>query len=306
MTTMNSAENARTILQTRFQNRLAKGAHQADGVGCALEFWSQVQGHTWTDDPEALQMPDLRSLNDAPWSSEEARAAALLPVLIAVAPVWRGPLARRQTFVERICLDTVREILPYTLRAAGLPEAAARCAASSTLRDAVAMAAEAAAREAWAAARAARATREAWAAADTVLQLACHIWIRAARAAADGDGQAAGHEAHRTGNGELTMDATETGRILPIIHSNVKADDERVYWVRCAGCQTCAFRRDHFFPAPEGDAIHDAARDMLRALETIVIQATKLQGFPSTYGPFSGVFTVARAAISRATDAVGP
>ena len=199
------------FLAKEFAGVISTGQHDADSVGCALEVWSKYEGLAWTDDPAVLNMPDLRPLNDGPWSSDLARTTALAPVLVAVAPVWRDPV-RREAWVRAIVLETVRQILPITLRANGLTVEADRCVAVTDLVGAAeaaraAWAAEAAAAEAARAARAARAAwaaeaaaRAAWAAeaaawaaeaaeaaaraaraaaADQVLMRACHVWIAA-------------------------------------------------------------------------------------------------------------------------------
>ena len=159
------------FIENRFNGRISEGAHEPDSIGCALEVWSKYEGRRWTDDPTKLEMPDLRPLNDGPWSSDLARTTALVPVLVAVAPVWRD-LNKREAWVRTIALETIRQILPIGLRARGLTTEARRCEAVANLVEA-AKAAEAAA----AAARAARAAREG---AGAVLLLACQIWVDAA------------------------------------------------------------------------------------------------------------------------------
>ena len=150
-----------TFLTEQFAGVISTGQHAADSVGCALEVWSKYEGLAWTDDPAVLNMPDLRPLNDGPWSSDLARTTALAPVLVAVAPVWRDPV-RREAWVRAIALETVRQILPIALHANGLTGAANRCAAVTDLTSAAAGAAEASGAEA-----------------DEVLKRTCHVWIAA-------------------------------------------------------------------------------------------------------------------------------
>src|SRR5262245_2466956 len=88
---------------------LTSGSHTPDGAACALEARSQYERRAWTDAPSYLDMPDLRPLNDAPWSSDAARTAAMAPMLMAVAPVWRSD--KRQAWVKAVVLATVREII---------------------------------------------------------------------------------------------------------------------------------------------------------------------------------------------------
>ena len=170
----------RTFLAKRFTGLISKGSHDTDSIGCALEVWSQYEGRAWTDDPTRLEMPDLRPLNDGPWSSDLARTIALAPVLIAVAPIWRNPV-QRVAWVRAVALETVRQILPIALRANGLVVEADRCAAVTDLAaaEAAGAAARAAAEAAGAAARAAEAAAEATRTGDNVLVRTCQVWIAA-------------------------------------------------------------------------------------------------------------------------------
>ncbi len=206
---------------------LRHGAHEEGREFCALEFESRVRGRAWSDAP--ITLPDLRPLNDARWSSDTARTAALLPVMAALWDWTSWSTERRQAWAERVVIATVNQIiselpsLPDEIRvrcraatditaaraaAWASAEAAARAAADAEAwaaawasADAARAAAEAAAwaaawaaadaaaraaawASAWAAreaAEAARAAREA-AAADSVLLIACRIWIEAAEA----------------------------------------------------------------------------------------------------------------------------
>ena len=176
------------ILESRFAGRISHGPHPSDGEGCALEIAHAAMGDLWSDAP-GERWPDLRPLNDGPWSSDRVRTAAMIPVMLAYWDWASWPHARRQRVVERVIVSTVREIiaelpeLPDETRqvcravtdlvGAQAAEAAAWAAARA------AWAAWAAAWAAWAAARAA-AEAAAWAAADTVLARACRLWVEAA------------------------------------------------------------------------------------------------------------------------------
>ena len=164
------------ILRVRFAGIISSGVHAPDGLGCALEVWSQAEGKPWTDNPTELDVPDLRPLNDAIWSSDTLRTEWMVRVMLSVIPVWRSP--SRTAFVMRLALATVREVLPPALDAVGLSSAAEVCRQASTLdaARAAARAAEAAARTARAAARDAAGA----AAGDAALIHACRIWIAAA------------------------------------------------------------------------------------------------------------------------------
>jgi hypothetical protein len=217
MTTVPSVpvEQFRHVLQERFGGRLSAGCHRPDdGVACALEAAAVARGLPWTDNPSAVGLPDLRPLNDGPWSSDTARTEALVSVAEALWDWAEWTKAQRRAWCETVALRTVRELLPDLLRAFGLPEHAAACAAAGTLPDARAAAwaavsglsqrssghawpvlesartAEQAVATWWSPAPAARAAchaARAWAelglcdAAEETLQQACRIWREAAR-----------------------------------------------------------------------------------------------------------------------------
>jgi hypothetical protein len=177
-----TVEQLQHILDTRDSGVLSHGAHSADdGSYCALEAVSLVRGSLtgnesyFTDDPADLGMPDIRPLNDAPWSSDEARTKAMLP-LIAVLSDWSlWPHARKRKFATVVALETVRQIvseLPY------IPDVIKEACRSADLKTAAD-----AARAAWAAADAARAAAGAAATAaeaDDILNKAISIWLKAA------------------------------------------------------------------------------------------------------------------------------
>lgn len=159
-----------------------------------------------------LGYPDLRGLNDGAWTSDEARAEHLLPVLEALWD-WRDwPAERRQRFANIVVVRTIREILPVALRAVGLKKEARVCEKSKTLGAAASAAriasraagaaprvglaasravdAAAAARAVYDAAPYAAATRAADATAaaastEPLLVLACRIWTEAALASGE-------------------------------------------------------------------------------------------------------------------------
>jgi hypothetical protein len=165
---------------------LYRGAHKPGAREfCALEFDHAVRGQAHSDSPDNL--PDMRCLNDARWSSDAVRTTHLLRVMAALWD-WRAwPLAQRQAWTDRVTVETVRQIIA-TLP--GLPDAERqRCRAATTplAAAAAARAAEAEAARA-SAARASAARAAAWAAArtawaDRVLILSCDIWCEAADAA---------------------------------------------------------------------------------------------------------------------------
>jgi hypothetical protein len=166
-----------TTLEERFHGKLLIGSHTPDGEACALEVASIARGLTWTDNPETVGLPDLRPLNDAPWSSDAERTKNLVPVVLAYWDWGEWSDAKRREIMTRVAEQTIRQVLPIALRAAGLEAEAKRCGAEGS-ESAAARAADAAESAAWSVARAAESAARA--ADDQVLILACRIWIEAA------------------------------------------------------------------------------------------------------------------------------
>ena len=91
---------------------LRAGAHQPGREFCANEFKSQVDGVPWTDSPTILHIPDIRPLNDGPWSSDQARTAALLPLMVAIWDWADWSPERQQEWAQRVAIETVCQITP--------------------------------------------------------------------------------------------------------------------------------------------------------------------------------------------------
>jgi hypothetical protein len=128
-------------VESRFGGVLTSGSHEPDGHACLLEAVSIARGLDWTDDPSIVRMPDLRGLNDAPWSSDEVRTKHLLPVGVALYDWAEWSEERRQEFAKRVAEQTIRVIVPMALRqaakanpkfAADLEAAAKLCADEGT------------------------------------------------------------------------------------------------------------------------------------------------------------------------------
>ena len=112
-------------------------------------------GEPHSDRPSCVAEPDREfaiRINDAPWSSPEARAKALLPLALAQLGTAGSD---RTAWVQRVAEGTIRQIVPIALRAAArvhpedhhraaLEAAATRCEREGT-SDAAAHAAYAAA-----------------------------------------------------------------------------------------------------------------------------------------------------------------
>lgn len=150
-----------------------------------------AMGEPHSDRPSCVAAPDRDfaiRINDAMWSSTEARAKALLPLALAqlgTAGSDRGP------WVRRLVEGTIRQIVPLTMRAAArvhpderhraaMEAAALRCEREGTRDGAAVVAANDAANDANDAANAANDA----AARDDVLRLAVQIALDAY--AADG------------------------------------------------------------------------------------------------------------------------
>jgi len=147
-------------------------------------------GEAHSDRPSCVAEPDrvfAIRINDAAWSSREARAKALMPLALAQLGTAGTD---RSAWAQALALGTVQHVLPIALRAAGLTEHAERCAQVTTLEEAR-EAADAAAADAHADALAARAADAALAAAaayaasaDAALAAAAVATARAATDAA--------------------------------------------------------------------------------------------------------------------------
>ena len=157
-----------SLVQTQFGGVLTHGSHTPDGSACLLEAAHAALGEVWSDTPD--HWPDLRALNDGPWTSDAARTAALIPVLQAYWEWRTWSLARQQTVLARIIVLTINRLIADL---PGLPNyVACACREARTLYEAE-QAAEAAGRAAG------------WAAGRVVLQQACLLWIEAAQEGAD-------------------------------------------------------------------------------------------------------------------------
>jgi hypothetical protein len=200
----------REVVNTRFGGRLSAGYHEpGSGKASAHEAAAAARGLPWSDSPWAAGLPDLQPLNDGPWSSDEARTAALVPVVEALWDWLHWPSSRQRAWSHEVVLRTVREVVSRCAWAHGAPEAADACAGAATIDDARAAAGWlvsdlaylartgplhemarsahlAASIQHEAAAAAAAYAARAWAelgkpdAADEALRTACRIWREAA------------------------------------------------------------------------------------------------------------------------------
>ena len=136
---------------------LVSGVGQPEpGQMCVEAAVCYAMGLPHGDRPTCVA-PSVRAykigLNDANWSSPQVRAKGMARV--AIAQLGSDSIDER-AFVSELALQTIRQILPLALRAAGLEEHAAACESSTLLKGARA-AADAAAADAAAAAEKAKA-----------------------------------------------------------------------------------------------------------------------------------------------------
>jgi len=197
-----SAEEFPAFVERRFGGKLKAGKHSPDGAACLHEAVNVAMGREWSDSTDSLGL-DLRGLNDAAWSSDDARAAALLPVAVALWDFRGWPDERKRAWARRVAQETIRRIVPVALLAAAkvhpntahaeaLTAAAAKCADEGTESAAWAAArsaesaesARSAAWAAWAAARSAESAESARSAAWAAAWSAESAWS-ARSAAAD-------------------------------------------------------------------------------------------------------------------------
>ena len=202
---------------------LVRGLGEArPGSLCVEAAICLAMGEPHSDRPSCVAVPDgdfgIR-INDAPWSSPEARAEALLPLALAqlgTAGTDRGP------WLRRVVEGTIRQILPIALRVAARVhpeeqhraalEAAAVCCEQEGTRDAAGRAAyDAANAEAAAAARAAAAAaaHAAARAADATARAAA---ATARAAAAEAAAEAAAAARAVTDDGDAVDAAADAAR----------------------------------------------------------------------------------------------
>src|SRR3990167_876939 len=110
-----TVDQLQSVLDTYDKGVLSHGAHKAkDGAYCALECISLARHNgrdNFTDDPIQLGMPDIRPLNDGPWSSDSARTKTLLPLLAALSDWALWSKKRQQVWSEYVCIGTVKHLL---------------------------------------------------------------------------------------------------------------------------------------------------------------------------------------------------
>lgn len=138
MKTNMSNETVRAKLDEFLSRGLCSGSGTADGQVCVEQAIALACGEKLTDSPTCVS-PVVRAfairLNDASWSSPQARAYGLRAFALAQLGT-RGLDERR--FVTKLAELTMRRVLPIALRAVGLPVEADRCEKEGTATAAAA------------------------------------------------------------------------------------------------------------------------------------------------------------------------
>jgi len=104
-------------LRELFDRGLARGIGSADGQVCVEGAISLACGLGFSDAPPCVAKPDRAyaiRINDAQWSSPEARANALWP--LALAQIGTAGTNRR-VWVAKLVELTIRRVVPVALRA---------------------------------------------------------------------------------------------------------------------------------------------------------------------------------------------
>ena len=106
------------------------------GARCILSAVSWAAGEGHHDAPSCIaphRQAFLVRLNDASWSSAEARLEGMLPLAMACLGTAGESDSDRQAWVEHVAIQTVRQVLPLALRAVGQAAQAEACESASTL-----------------------------------------------------------------------------------------------------------------------------------------------------------------------------
>src|SRR5262245_37706993 len=91
---------------------LKRGAHKPEqGECCILEARSICLGLEMTDSPAKTGMPDIRRLNDASWSSDQIRTEQMIRLTVALSDWATWPNERERAWVDRVVVETVKQII---------------------------------------------------------------------------------------------------------------------------------------------------------------------------------------------------
>lgn len=125
------------MLRTLIARGLGAGIGDGETITCVEGAIALASGEGLTDEPSCAHEVDRAwaiGINDAGWSTPQARAEALLP--IALAQIGTAGTDRR-AWAEAVVLGTTRRVLPVVLREAGFHEHAASCEGVTDLAGAL-------------------------------------------------------------------------------------------------------------------------------------------------------------------------
>jgi hypothetical protein len=123
-------------LKTLFDRGLTRGVGDKQGQTCIEGAISLVFDGTLGDTPTCVHEVDRQwaiEINDAIWSSPQARAEALFP--IALAQIGTADKDRSK-WAERVVLGTIQRVLPIALEVSGLESEAKACREATDLKSA--------------------------------------------------------------------------------------------------------------------------------------------------------------------------
>ena len=178
MTITATYEDFERVLNNRFCGVLTIGKHNENGCACVLECAAIARIGKWTDSPNLVQLPDLRSLNDSyAWTDDTKRTLYMCRLVKAFWDWHTISETTKLNIMQRIIFRFIKEVLPLSLRVTGHIAYAEKCEQVETLEQA-----RAAADAAYAAAAAAYVA--AAADADAAAYVAAYVAAAAADAAA--------------------------------------------------------------------------------------------------------------------------
>jgi len=119
------------VIRTRFGGVLSHGFHPEGNKACALEAAHAAVGDPWSD--HADLWPNIQPINDSPWSSNEMRTRALVPLIASYWDWSEWTPEGRKTVMRRVVHEMIQHVI------ADLPglteEIRAQCHHAKTLKD---------------------------------------------------------------------------------------------------------------------------------------------------------------------------